>query len=322
MPGFIGSVILPTILEGTALFEMLGPTLTSALGGGLGSALGGGDFMRGAAGGLAGGAFDALSPEISGALGGLGGYAPTAMNALRGALVSGVGGGDPLQGALFGGLMGTEAGKSISSSATNALRSVAGLDAKGAPGGIDAAESAWLNNGTIPGQQPAQSAAIPSLAQRESAWLDNGTIPGAQQAGGAGNYFASLMKPEVIVPAAANFGMGMYQAAQAKDMANKQLALAREMDTGLGLRKQAAGFAMNPDSIAGSPGYQASMNEQRRQLNRLASARGMLNSGQLPAALSSAAEQQMGDWYRYYTDTANRGGNVPYPNYQNMLRTL
>lgn len=136
------------------------------------------------------------------------------------------------------------------------------------------------------------------------------------------NYLKGLMAPEKLIPALGQFGMDMYKTKLAEDMADKQMDLAREMDTGLGLRKQAARYATNPDSIPGSPGYQAALNERRRAQMRLASAKGGLRGGALPKQLSTASDELLGNWFQYYANTANRGGNVPYPNYQNMLRSM
>lgn len=312
MPGAIGAMVLPSLLSGTALATTLGsaaPFVLGAAGGGLGNMLGGDDFWKGALGGLAGAGMSSMMPGMTSALGkaGLGDMAPIAANALRGGVTSGVMGGDPLQGALVGGVMGTQPMQQMASAGTNALRSMAGLAPLGDPAQAVAGGAGGMS--------------ADDYAMQEAAFKTGGMKPLPGAGGTTQNYLAGFMKPEVLLPAAASFGVGAMQTMAMEDMAERQLDLAREMDTGLGMRKDAANYAMNPDLIPGSPGYQAALNERRRALMRLHSAKGGLQGGALPAQLADSADQLLGDWYGYYSGTANRAGGAAYPNYQNMLRT-
>lgn len=302
MPGAIGAMVLPSLLQGTTLMTALkgaGPLIAAGLGGGLGNALAGGDFWKGTLGGLAGGALNMAMPQMTTALqGSLGDYAGIGANALRGGITSGVMGGNPLMGAALGGVMGTQPMQQYAQQATNALRNMAGLPVGGAPG----MAAANAGGGATPGGAP--------------------QTPPLGGGGGGGTFMDKLLNPAALALGGMNMLGTMYQAEAQEDMLDKQMKLAREMDTGLGLRQQAAGYAMDPNSIPGSPGYQAALNERRRALNRLAAQRGMLNSGQLPGQLADAADEQLGAWYQNYANTANRAGGVPYPNYQNTLRSM
>lgn len=324
MTAAVGAMLLPALLPTSVMTALgtAGPLLAGALGGGIGNAVAGDDFWKGTLGGLAGGAFDLAAPGITNALGGsLGDMAPIATNALRGSVMSGAGGGDVLQGAALGGLMGTQPMQQMAAQGTNALRSMAGLSPVGDPaqavGGGQS--STWAN--AFGGDTQMANQAASGIMGQDPGQAVNMAGWGNPQQSPMGNYLSGFLDPKVLVPAAAQVGMGLYNTMAQEDMADRQLELAREMDTGLGMRKQAAGYAMNPNSIPGSPGYQAALNERRRQLMRLQSAKGGLHGGALPRQLADSADKLLGDWYGYYSGTANRASNVPYPNYQNMLRT-
>jgi hypothetical protein len=276
-----------------------------------------------------------MMPGITNALGGMGELAPYAANALRGGITSAAGGGDPLQGALLGTLMASPMGKSVTSGAENMARSVTGTQTASSinPNGVatgtaGGAPSMWGNNSLVsaqPATMGGDAASInPNTGYNMAAATGAPTMPGAapQQSGSSwDNYMKDLMKPSVVVPALASYGMGMYQTAQAKDLAQQQLALARSQDTGLGVRQQAAGYASDPSTIPGSPGYMESEAARRRALMRLAAARGGLQGGALPGQLADASGAQMQDWWKYYSQTANGSApSVQYPNYQNSLR--
>lgn len=340
----------------------MGPLMSGALGGGLGNLMSGGDFWKGTLGGLAGGMIPSgtgmMGNMLRGGLtAGIGGGNPLG-GALFGGLMSGLPSLSALGGGSGAGMLGANSvsngvwspehvtaydtfmGNQMTpysdtmnpyyGGGQNALRSMSNAMTGGAGARVDMGGGATLMPASY-SPEPAISdnwqrafgndAAMRDVAGGATMGMVQGT-PVAPQAAQGNSFLDRILDPRVLAQAGASIFDTMYKTKAAEDMAKRQEKLAREMDTGLGLRKQAAGYAMNPDSIPGSPGYQAALNERRRQLNRLASSRGMLNSGQLPAQLAGAAEQQMGDWYRYYSDTANRGGNVPYPNYQNMLRTM
>jgi len=290
MPAAVGALLLPTLLSGTTIASALGaaaPFVLGALGGGIGNRLAGGDFWRGAAGGLAGGLLKAVPFESM--LSGLGGYANIGANALRGGLASAAGGGDPLQGAVLGAAMGTEpVQRTMNQLAVGAQKALLPGTMVQAPAPItEAGQPAptTVAAGAIPG------AAVPTAPPP----------PAAPPPQAFGTNLLNTMAQAAIPAAVMAYGQ--------KSMADANLNLARELDTGRGVRTQAANMLAS-GSFINDPAYQSEQLARQRRLNRLAAGAGLYHSGNLAEMTAEDEADLYNRWWNRYAALAGSGPNL------------